>query len=132
MHTVSFKETFEGSLENVWDLISNLNHQLWRSHIKEIKIIDETHFIEYDKDGYETNFTITKKIDKEIYEFDIENKNINGHWIGRLKEVDNQHVCVEFTEMINVNNKIMNLMAKSYLKKQQKLYIEDLKKALQR
>lgn len=130
MHTVKIEETFEGSLDDIWDFLTNLNNQLWRTNIKDIQIVDDSHFVEFDNDGYETHFAITNKVEKEIYEFDIENQNINGHWIGKLKQLDDHHIHIEFTEMINVNNKIMNLLAKTYLKKQQKQYIEDLKKAL--
>ena len=37
---------------------------------------------------------------------------------------------IEFIEEVSVNNPIMNLFAGIYLKKQQKLYINDLKRAL--
>lgn len=132
MHTVKIDETFESSLDNVWDYMTNLNNQLWRTNIKDVQIIDDFHFIEFDNDGYETHFTITNKVKNDIYEFDIQNQNIKGHWIGRLRQIDNHYVHIEFTEIIHVHNKIMNLFAKNYLKKQQQQYIADLKNVLQR
>lgn len=132
MHIVKIEENLEGLIDNIWDFMTNLNNQLWRTNIKTIQIIDDSHFIEFDNEGYETHFTITNKIKNDRYEFDIENKNIQGHWVGQLKQFDNQSVHIEFTETIQVHNKMMNLLAKSYLKKQQKQYINDLKKALQR
>lgn len=57
------------------------------------------------------------------------NKNMKGHWIGVFSSV-NDGTQVEFTEEVSVNNPIMNLLASLYLKKQQSLYIADLKKEL--
>jgi hypothetical protein len=58
------------------------------------------------------------------------NKNMNGHWIGVFSPDNNNGTQIEFTEEISVNNPIMNLFAGRYLKKQQSLYIGDLRKEL--
>ncbi|MEG0276234.1 MAG: polyketide cyclase [Coprobacillus sp.] len=132
MHIVKIEETFQNSINEVWDLITNLDNQLWRSDIERIEVVDDNHFIEYDKSGYRTEFTITCKVMNEVYEFDIKNDNIEGHWIGKFKVLENQLVHIELIESIEVKKMVMNLMAKPYIRKQQKSYIQDLKKALQR
>lgn len=65
-----------------------------------------------------------------IYEFDIENTNIKGKWIGKFKEISNGNIEIDFTEKIETNNFIMKLLAKPYLKSMQKRYIKDLEKQL--
>jgi len=57
------------------------------------------------------------------------NKNMNGHWIGVFSPANNG-TQIEFIEEVSVNNLIMNLFVGLYLKKQQALYIADLKKEL--
>jgi len=65
----------------------------------------------------------------ERYEFDMKNKNMNGHWTGIFSK-DGSGTKIEFTEEIEVSNPIMNLFVKSYLKKQQETYVIDLRKSL--
>ncbi|WP_369705887.1 hypothetical protein [Clostridium moutaii] len=55
---------------------------------------------------------------------------MNGHWIGIFSPVSNNGTKIKFTEKVSVNNPIMNLFVGLYLKKQQLLYIADLKKEL--
>jgi hypothetical protein len=58
------------------------------------------------------------------------NKNMNGHWIGVFSPVNNNGTKIVFTEEVSINNPIMNMFVGLYLKKQQSLYIADLKKEL--
>lgn len=58
------------------------------------------------------------------------NKNMNGHWSGVFSIANKNGTQIEFTEEVSVNNPIMNLFVGLYLKKQQALYIADLKKEL--
>lgn len=90
---------------------------------------DGNRFTEFTKDGFETQFTITMKSPYERYEFDMKNKNMNGHWIGLFSK-DGTGTKIEFTEEVEVANPIMNLLVKSYLKKQQETYVIDLRKSL--
>lgn len=131
MHIVKREAFFENDISEVWDFITNLNHQNWRSQIDRIEILDHHHFIEYDKEGYQTEFIIVNIVENEVYEFNMKNDNIEGHWIGKLTLMDDGRVRLEMTEAIQVKKKVMNLFAKVYLKKQQEQYIEDLKKALE-
>lgn len=130
MHIVKIEAFFQSDITRVWDLMTNLQHQNWRSQIDRIEILDHHRFVEYDKDGYKTEFNIVNIVEYEVYEFNMKNENIEGHWIGKLNVMNDGRVRLEMTEAIQVKKKAMNLFAKVYLKKQQKLYIEDLKKAL--
>ncbi len=128
MIKANIKEVLDADIQTVWNIITNNNDYSWRSDLSKIEVISETKFIEYDKNNFETAFIITKK-EPYQYEFDIDNKNIKGHWIGILTEQNNQTI-LDFTEKIEVSNIVMKLMAKGYLKKQQQKYINDLNKKL--
>ena len=64
------------------------------------------------------------------YKFDLENANLKGKWIGIFKELTNGNIELDFTEEIEVNSLIMKLLAKSYLKSQQKRYMKNLEREL--
>ena len=64
------------------------------------------------------------------YKFDLENANLKGKWSGIFKELTNGNIELDFTEEIEVNSLIMKLLAKSYLKSQQKRYMKDLEREL--
>lgn len=130
MNIVKIEETFSSDIDKIWDLMTNLDHQEWRSQIERIEKLEHHRFIEYDKDGYKTEFVILNKIKPDIYEFNLKNDNIEGHWIGKLKRLDNGYVQLRMTEAIQVKRKIMKIFADKYIRKQQIQYINDLKKAL--
>ena len=130
MDIVKIDATFESSIEDVWDFMTDLDNQLWRNSLEKIEKIDQHRFIEYDKSGYQTEFVILNKIDKSIYEFNMMNKNMEGHWIGKLKSLDNGKTYLEMTEAVEMKKKMPSFIIKKYLEKQQKQYIKDLKKAL--
>ena len=126
----NIKKEFNCDIERLWNIITDNTKYTWRSDLSKIEIIDDTHFIEYSKNNYPTYFTITSKVNLKEYTFDIENTNIKGKWIGIFKKIDNDNVLLDFTEEIETNNFIMKLLAKSYLKSQQKRYMNDLEKEL--
>lgn len=122
--------TFSSPIQEVWDVVTNNTTYAWRSDLSKITVSsDGNNFSEFTKDGFETKFVITLKKPYERYEFDIENKNMSGHWIGIFTN-DGSETQIEFTEEVTVKNIVMNLFVGSFLKKQQATYISDLKKAL--
>ena len=122
--------TFKADIKKVWEVVTNNNNYEWRSDLSKIDVsVDGNSFTEYTKDNFPTKFTITLKKPYERYEFDMTNKNMSGHWIGVFSPV-NDGTQIEFTEEVSVNNPIMNLFVGLFLKKQQLLYIADLKKEL--
>lgn len=123
--------TFKADIKKVWEVVTNNSKYEWRSDLNKIDIsVDGNSFTEYTKDNFITKFNITLKKPYERYEFDMTNKNMNGHWIGVFNIINNNGTQIEFTEEVSVNNPIMNLFVGLYLKKQQSLYIADLKKEL--
>ena len=126
----NIKKEFDCDKNKLRDIITDNANFTWRSDLSKIVIVDEKHFIEYTKNNFPTYFTITSKIKLKEYKFDLENNNLKGKWIGIFKELPNGNIELDFTEEIEVNNLIMKLLAKPYLKSQQKRYMEDLEKEL--
>lgn len=122
-------EIFQADIKTVWNKVTDNRDWTWRSDIERIEILDGAKFVEYTKDGFETGFTITRKEAYSHYEFDLENKNMTGHWEGSFQETANGTKII-FTEEIIPKNPVMKLFAGGYLKKQQKQYVDDLKRSL--
>lgn len=120
------KRQFNCDRNKLWEVITSNNNHSWRSDLSKIYIIDQKHFIEYDKNNFPTYFTITKREKLKEYKFDLENTNLKGKWTGLFVELDNENIELTFIEEIEVNSFIMKIFAKSYLKRQQKRYMKDL------
>ena len=124
------KAVFPCDVKKVWEMVTALDNCTWRSDLSRIEILDERRFVEYTKDGYATNFTVTAVEQYQRWEFDMENGNMKGHWRGVFTQKDGQ-TEIEFTEDITAKKIFMKPFVKAYLKKQQSQYVVDLKKALQ-
>lgn len=114
-------------IQKVWEIVTSLEHYAWRSDLSKIEIINEDQFIEYTKGGYATMFTVTKCDEKSRWEFDMDNSNMYGHWIGIFEEKDGT-TEIDFTEEVYAKKFIMKPFVKAFLKKQQEQYVSDLKK----
>lgn len=126
----SIKAIFHNDIKDVWNVVTSLENFQWRSDLSKIEIISDTQFVEYTKDGYATTFTITVTKPFERWEFDMENDNMKGHWTCVFC-IHNGDTEIEFTEDVTPKKWIMKPFIKSFLKKQQTLYLSDLRKALQ-
>lgn len=129
MAVSQIKAVLNCDIKKVWETVTSLENYNWRSDLDKIEIINDKQFVEYTKDGFSTNFTITVKESCKRYEFDMENNNMKGHWTGLFTQNGNK-TEIEFTEDVTAKKLIMKPFAKSYLKKQQTQYISDLKKEL--
>lgn len=129
MAVSNVKVVFQCDVKKVWETVTSLDNYSWRSDLSKIEILDDKKFVEYTKEGYTTTFTITATEQYKRWEFDLENDNIKGHWVGVFTQKDNETV-IDFTEDITAKKFFMKPFVKSYLKKQQSQYISDLKKAL--
>ena len=127
----SIKQEFNCSPKKIWNIITDNSNYAWRSDLSKIEIIDSGHFTEYAKNNFPTRFTITAKDYLNLYCFDIENANIKGKWTGLFKRLDNGNTLLDFTEEIETSNPIMKLLARPYLKSQQKRYLRELAKKLE-
>ena len=126
----NIKKQFSCDKNKLWNIIIDNSNYKWRTDLSKIEIIDETHFVEYTINNFPTYFTITTKEKLKEYKFDLENANLKGKWIGIFKELTNGNIELDFTEEIEVNSLIMKLLAKSYLKSQQKRYMKNLEREL--
>lgn len=125
----NIKALFPGNVQELWDIVTSLEKYQWRSDLSKIEIINEKQFVEYTKDGFETTFTITVSEPCKRWEFDMENSNMKGHWTGIFNEKDGQ-TEIDFTEDVTAKKLIMKPFLKAFLKKQQELYVSDLRKVL--
>ena len=125
--------TFKTDIKIVWDVVTNNNDYKWRSDIERIDIFDNGNtFIEYSPNGISTKFTITKKNLYNRYEFNLENKNFTGSWIGNFSEIEKGGTKIIFTENIFIRNPVIRVLSYLFmdLKKMQNTYVSDLKRKL--
>lgn len=126
----NLKQEFNCNIEKLWQIVTDNINYTWRSDLSKIEIIDDTHFVEYTKNNFPTYFTITKQDYLKEYCFDMENTNIKGKWTGLFKQLDNGNTLLDLTEEIETSSPIMKLLAKPYLKSQQKRFLRDLEEEL--
>lgn len=129
MAVANTKETFQCNIHKTWNTVTSLEEYAWRSDLGKIEVVDENHFIEYTKEGYATTFTVTAKEPYKRWEFDMENDNMKGHWIGIFTQ-KGEETEIDFTEDVTAKKVLMKPFVKAYLKRQQAQYVSDLRKAL--
>ena len=117
-------------IHKVWDIVFAVEkYSEWRSDLSKTEIINEKQFIEYTKNGYATTFSITAVEPYKRWEFDMENSNIKGHWIGIFTQ-KGEKTEIDFTEDVTAKKVLMKPFVKAYLKKQQARYVKDLARKL--
>ena len=121
------KVLLESNIQKVWDTVTSLEKYEWRSDLSKIEILNEKQFVEYTKEGYATTFTITVTEPLRRWEFDMENDNMKGHWTGLFSQ-NGEKTEIDFTEDVTAKKVFMKPLVKMYLKRQQALYVSDLKK----
>lgn len=127
MAVSKIRAEFACDVRKVWDIVTSLDEYSWRSDLGKIEILEKGRkFAEHTKDGYVTEFTITAFEPYKRYEFDMENGNMKGHWIGIFSGTDERTV-IEFTEDVTAKKILMRPFVKGYLKRQQGRYVEDLR-----
>lgn len=132
MTTSNIKESIDSDIHKVWETVLAVDkYSIWRSDLSKTEVINEKQFIEYTKDGFATTFTVTVVEQYKHWEFDMENINIKGHWIGIFTSKGNK-TQIDFTECVTAKKVIMKPFVKSYLKKQQAQFVMDLKKVLEK
>lgn len=126
----NIKAIFPGDIQKVWEVVTNVKNYTWRSDLSKTEILSEKQFVEYTKEGYTTTFTVTVSEPYKRWEFDMENGNMKGHWIGVFTQREGE-TEIDFTEDVIAKKFFMKPFIKPYLKKQQAQFISDLQKALQ-
>lgn len=113
-------------IQKVWNIVLAVDkYNSWRSDLSKTEIINDKQFIEYTKNGYATTFTVTVAEPYKRWEFDMENSNMKGHWIGVFIDKGNE-TQIDFTENVIPKKWFMKPFVKTYLKKQQKQFVMDL------
>ena len=69
---------FSCPVERVWQAVTDLSNTAWRSDLKRVEVLDESHFVEHTKSGYATNFTVTACEPLQRWAFTMENGNMSG------------------------------------------------------
>lgn len=132
MTTSNIKHIIDSDVYKVWETVLAVDkYNQWRSDLSKTEVINEEQFIEYTKDGFPTTFTIAVVEPQERLELDMENSNMKGHWIGIFTSIDDK-TEIDFTEQVTAKKFFMKPFVKSYLKKQQKQFIMDLKRILEK
>lgn len=129
MAILNIKAVFQHSIEKVWKVVTSLDEYSWRSDLSRIEVINEKQFVEYTKEGYATTFTITVTEPCKRWEFDMENDNMKGHWVGVFAQ-KNGYTEIDFTENVIAKKIFIKPFVKIYLKKQQATYVRDLSEVL--
>ena len=130
MARANIKTAFSCDIKKVWETVTSLKVYSWRSDLSKIEILSKNKFTEYTKNGYTTTFTTTVMEPYKRWEFDMENENLYGHWIGLFSQKGDKTI-IDFTEDVTAKKCLMKPFVGMYLKKQQASYIQDLKRELE-
>lgn len=131
MVTSNIKDIICSDIHKVWETVLAIDkYSAWRSDLSKTEILNQMHFIEYTKQGYSTEFTITTVEPYKRWEFDMENSNMTGHWTGIFTD-KGKETEIDFTERVEAKKWLMKPFVKSYLKKQQAQFVADIRKALE-
>ena len=131
MANSNIKAILSSNIYKVWETVLAVDkYSTWRSDLSKTETVNEKKFIEYTKDGYPTVFTVTVVEPYKRWEFDMENSNMKGHWIGIFISKGNE-TEIDFTEDVTAKKFFMKPFIKSFLKKQQTQFIIDLKNMLE-
>lgn len=129
MAVSNIKATLQYDIHKVWEVVTSVEQYTWRSDLGRTEILNEKQFVEYTKEGFATNFTITVTELYKRWEFDMENENMTGHWTG-IFTARGESTEIDFTEEITAKKFLMKPFLKPFLKKQQAQFVSDLEKAL--
>ena len=119
MAYANIKATLASDIRKVWDTVTDLKDWSWRSGLDRIEVLSDTQFVEYTEDGFATTFTVTLKERYKRWEFDMENKNIKGHWTGIFYDQMGR-TTIDFTEKVTVKKFYLRPFAGRYLRNQQR------------
>ena len=94
-------------------------------------MLDDAHFVEHTKSGYATDFTVTACEPLHRWAFTMENGNMSGFWEG-IFEAAESGTRLHCTETVNAKRWWMRPFVPGYLRRHQRLYLDDLRRELQK
>lgn len=129
MATSKVTAHFPCPVEQVWYTVTDVTRTSWRSDLARVELLDGAYFVEYTRSGYATNFTVTACEPPRFWAFTMENNNMSGSWEGIFEAVEGgtQLTC---TETVTAKRWWMRFFVPGYLKRQQKRYLDDLRREL--
>lgn len=132
MASVNIKATFQCPIQKVWQTVVSLTNYSWRRDIAQVEILKSgKKYVEHTKKGKDTTFRVTGRQTCSRYELSMENKQMKGQWIMVFSSEDNAATSLDST--ISASAKwYLKPFAGLLLRHQQKIYMEDLKKALEK
>ena len=129
MPTSKVSVHFSCPVWRVWQVVTDLSNAAWRSDLKRVEVLDETHFVEHTKSGYATNFTVTACEPLRRWAFTMESGNMAGSWEG-IFEAGEGGARLTCTETVNAKRWWMRPFLPGYLRRQQRRYLDDLRPEL--
>ncbi len=131
MTTERIEAIFHADIEKVWQVVTSMTNTKWRSDLNKVEVLeDQKVFVEYTTQDFSTTFTITEFEPMKFYAFEMENVNMKGKWTGEFFSLSDHKTKIHFAEAIQAKKIYLRSFVKSYLKKQQKTYVNDLTKYL--
>ncbi|EGP4760083.1 MULTISPECIES: SRPBCC family protein [Enterococcus] len=131
MTTERIEAIFHADIEKVWQVVTSMTNTKWRSDLNKVEVLeDQKVFVEYTTQDFSTTFTITEFEPMKFYAFEMENVNMKGKWTGEFFSLSDHKTKIHFAEAIQAKKIYLRPFVKSYLKKQQKTYVNDLTKYL--
>ena len=122
---------FPRPVEQVWQVVTDLAHTAWRSDLDQVEALDETHFVEHTKGGCATHFAVTICEPLRRWAFTMENGSMTGSWEGIFEAADGG-TWLHCTETVSAKRWWMRPLVPGYLKRQQRRYLDDLRRELTR
>lgn len=121
--TVSIDEP----ISDVYASFVDFKNFRWRHEVKDVKKLDDKHYIEYARKNYPTFYTVSKKKKDTYYELQISN-----NWLEGTIEYNFEKVESSTNVSIKVNVEFIDskplFVSKRSFKRFFKKYIEDIKK----
>ena len=130
MARVCEKVILSADIERVWELLTSYDkYTLWRSDLKMVDVVGDKYFMETSTDNKRLMFYIIRSEPCSLLTLDFKNDILSGSWTGRLRK-ENEKTVLDITEELYTKKWLLRPFINGYLKKQQAVFIEDMKRAL--
>lgn len=120
------------SASDVFALITDNRSWQWRRDLRDVKIEGEDRFSEIDRGGHRTDFLIADKRAPLEYRLQFKNANMIGEFECEILALGLKSCRVKLVERVQIQKKLLALLAPLYLKRQQKKYLDFLSSELKR
>ena len=129
MAVSTVRAQFPCTVQQLWSTVTDLAHTAWRSDLVRVEVLDDARFIEHTKGGHATAFTVTACQPPCRWAFVMESEDLSGSWEGSFEAAEGGAVLT-CTEAITARHWWMRPLVPVYLRRQQRRYLQDLRRAL--